>query len=533
MPLSEQTVTADEMQSMKWLLQCWGQYGAVVPKQNTLGKICHAIMQTKTPVSNETVYSQTGWRKIDGEYEFLMPNPNSKYKVELKGKLNRYKFTEPCEKSDLIYLSAMLYDSFAPQSVLLPLLAETFLCPINHFLKLGGHEPKFVGAITGKTGSRKSSLAALYNSFFGNFEASYLPMSFHDTANSILANSYNLKDVITCIDDFHPSGAYKEQEMRETAQSISRFFGDRTGRGRMNSKLEIEDSRPPMCNAIITSERTLNISESGEARYFYIELDENDICLSEFSEYQRLARQNNLSGMMMRYIAWIKEKYLCDEEKFVKLLQEKFEKYREDFIKILCGRKIKFHNRAPDMLAHLKIGFEKLLEFLVGEEQISDAEMKKYVYTFDELLIENTAGNSEIIISENPVNVFCDKLRALLDSGRCYAEVKGAESIPRQKNCIGLQDESSYYLFMDAVLSEVRKLCSELGESFTIKKNELLKQLRKEGLIVSRTSRNTISIRDNGGAVINVAMLDKQKINERLSRDLSPQGGEAGETSEQ
>ena len=315
MPLSEQTVTADEMQSMKWLLQCWGQYGAVVPKQNTLGKICHAIMQTKTPVSNETVYSQTGWRKIDGEYEFLMPNPNSKYKVELKGKLNRYKFTEPCEKSDLIYLSAMLDDSFAPQSVLLPLLAETFLCPINHFFKMGGHEPKFVGAITGKTGSRKSSLAAFYNSFFGNFEASDLPMSFHDTANSILANSYNLKDVITCIDDFHPSGAYKEQEMRETAQSISRFFGDRTGRGRMNSKLEIEDSRPPMCNAIITSERTLGISESGEARYFYIELDENDICLSEFSEYQRLARQNILSGMMMRYIAWIKEKYLCDEEK--------------------------------------------------------------------------------------------------------------------------------------------------------------------------------------------------------------------------
>lgn len=220
------------------------------------------------------------------------------------------------------------------------------------------------------------------------------------------------------------------------------------------------------------------------------------------------------------------------KKKFVKILQEKFEKYREDFIKILCGRKIKFHNRAPDMLAHLKIGFEKLLEFLVGEEQISDAEMKKYVYTFDELLIENTAGNSEIIISKNPVNVFCDKLRALLDSGRCYAEVKGAESIPRQKNCIGLQDESSYYLFMDAVLSEVRKLCSELGESFTIKKNELLKQLRKEGLIVSRTSRNTISIRDNGGAVTNVAMLDKQKINKRLSRDLCPPGGEVGETAE-
>ncbi|MBR7009055.1 MAG: hypothetical protein IKH90_10570, partial [Ruminococcus sp.] len=59
------------------------------------------------------------------------------------------------------------------------------------------------------------------------------------------------------------------------------------------------------------------------------------------------------------------------------------------------------------------------------------------------------------------------------------------------------------------------------GEHFSISKKELLKQMRKDGILVSRTSRNTISIRDSGG-VINVTMLDKEKIAQRLSRDLCP-----------
>ena len=48
--LSEQIVSADEMQNMKWLLNRWGALGAAQPKQNVLSKICHAIMLTKGEV---------------------------------------------------------------------------------------------------------------------------------------------------------------------------------------------------------------------------------------------------------------------------------------------------------------------------------------------------------------------------------------------------------------------------------------------------------------------------------------------------
>lgn len=526
--LSEQIVSADEMQNMKWLLNRWGALGAAQPKQNVLSKICHAIMLTKCEVKFETMYLQTGWKKINGEYVFLMPTQNNPFTVELQGKLKNYSFTEKGSQEDLIYLSAMLENSFAPQCVMLPLLAVTFLCPLNHFLKSAGYEPKFVTALIGKTGSRKSTLAALFLSFFGKFSASDLPMSFHDTANSILSNIYYLKDVLTCIDDFHPSGMFHEQEMKSIAQNISRYYGDRIGRARLNSKAELQSSKPPTGNAIITAEYSPEISVSGSARYFNIELNENDVQLDDLSEYQQLANDGVLCGIMQSYIEWIKNVYLDDESAFVKTLEDVFLKYRKFYLDRLCANRIKFHNRTPDMLAHLKIGFAFLLVFLKSKNQINKSELDKFEKVFDEIVLKAVSANAEIIELENPTTKFCEKLKSLLDSGRCYVEAKGTDSSPRQKNCIGLQDDEHYYLFADTTHSEVRKLCTEQGEHFSISKNELLRQLRKEGLLLSRTSRNTVSVRDNSNTVVNVAMLNKLKMEERLSGDLYRPTAEVG-----
>lgn len=510
--LPEVTVSADEMQSMKWMLNRWGAYGAAQPKQNVLSKICHAILSTKTVVEFRTVYLQTGWKKINCEYVFLMPNAQRQVSVELQGKLKNYSFGNKYSQEDLIYLSAMLENSFAPQNVMLPLLAVTFLCPLNHFLKTAGYEPKFVTALIGKTGSRKSTLAALFLSFFGKFSSSDLPMSFHDTANSILSNIYYLKDVLTCIDDFHPSELFHEQEMKSIAQNISRYYGDRIGRARLNSKSELQSSRPPTGNAIITAEYAPEISVSGSARYFNIELNENDVQLDELSEYQQLANNSTLCGIMQLYIDWIKDVYLDDESVFAKMLEDMFLKYRSDFINVLCESKVKFHNRTPDMLAHLKIGFSFLLVFLNEHEQVTKSELDKFEKVFDEIILKAVSDNAEVIELENPTTKFCEKLRSLLDSGRCYVEIRGADRVPHQKNCLGLQDDNYYYLFADAAHSEVRKLCAEQGEHFSISKNELLRQLRKDRILISRTNRNTISIRDNSNTVINVIMLDKAKL---------------------
>ncbi len=510
--LPEVLVSSDEMQTMKWMLNRWGTLAAAQPKHNVLHKICHAILSTKQTVRFETVYLQTGWKKIDGNYVFLMPDASEHLTVELQGNLRHYGFVKPCPPDQLFYLAAMLDHSFAPQRVLLPLLAVTFLSPLNHFLKAAGCEPKFVTALIGRTGSRKSTLAALFLSFFGSFTASELPMSFHDTGNSILANIYYLKDVLTCIDDFHPSGRFHEQDMKQTAQNISRFYGDRIGRARLNSKAELQSSRPPTGNAIITAEYIPELSASGCARYFNIELNEHEVQLDLLSEYQQLASEHILSGIMQRYTDWLGEKFASDEGSFTGMLSEKFLRYRRMYMAVLTERAVKFHNRTPDMLAHLRIGFVFLLAFLNACEQLSTQDCAELKKVFDSIVLDTVAANAEVIAQEHPTAKFAEKLQSLLDSGRCYVETKGVESSPRTKNCIGLQDNQYFYLFADAAHSEVRRLCAEQGEHFTISKNELLRELRKEGILTARSSRNTVSIRDNANHVVNVTMLDKERL---------------------
>ena len=93
------------------------------------------------------------------------------------------------------------------------------------------------------------------------------------------------------------------------------------------------------------------------------------------------------------------------------------------------------------MLAHLKIGFAFLLVFLKSKNQINKSELDKFEKVFDEIVLKAVSANAEIIELENPTTRFCEKLKSLLDSGRCYVETKGLDSTPRQRNCIGLQDD--------------------------------------------------------------------------------------------
>ena len=106
--------------------------------------------------------------------------------------------------------------------------------------KYGAHDQKlcnFLILFLGRTGTGKSTLSSLFLSFFGHFTPSDLPISFRDTKNSINQCCAMLNDVLTCVDDFHPSGRKEEQELMEKAQMLARAYGDRVGRGRLRAEM--------------------------------------------------------------------------------------------------------------------------------------------------------------------------------------------------------------------------------------------------------------------------------------------------------
>ena len=492
--LPEIEVTASEFKKMDWVLERWGADCIIEPVPRAAERICAAIQSTATFENTKDVYYKTGWKNIDGKWDYLLPGAG-KHDVRLFGKLSRYEMAKDWSKSDLQTVWLMMKDKLiATKAIVWTLIALVFLTPLNEFLNQVLYMPKFVLYLIGRTGTRKSTLAALFLSFFGRFNSSDLPLSFRDTANSIMYNSFSLKDVLTCIDDFHPSGRKEAAKLTETAQLIMRGYGDRIGRGRLKSDSTPMESRPPQGNAIITAEQAPDIGESGTARYFCLELRDGMIDLHNLSKFQREAEKGTLRGCMLAYTEWIKAWLLKDkdtEQSFVHQLKKSFQNYRQEFI----DSGIRCHGRVPEIYAWLMIGMEFFLSFLLDLEIISEEDYQATFSRCRNCLYELAKKQSTNIEQDKPTHKFIRKLYSLIESGQAVLLDKNNPVEVKPVNYVGYQDDEYYYLNADIAHKQVKRLCGEQEEGFSISKNGLIKALAEEGLTICDKGKNTKSIR--------------------------------------
>ncbi len=494
--LPEIEIPASELAGFNWLAQHWGMDCILEVGQSVKDSVRYAIQTTAKHADRRTVYAVTGWRRIDGEYHFLMPGDND-CSVALPGKMNGYFMERSYDMTDIQVAASLLHQPLAPEEILFPLLAFTFLSPLNHFLKRAGCEPKFVLFLVGKTGSRKSTLAALFLSFFGRFTGAELPLSFRDTANSILYHTFALKDVLTCIDDLHPSSRIEEQKMNATAQAVMRAYGDRTGKGRLRADASPMESRPPQGNAIITAEFAPDIGESGTARYFALELKAGDVNLEILSHFQSAAAAGVLSRCMCGFLEWLKSRFFADsdlEQEFLRVLRLWFVERRDAFSK--SG--VRCHGRVPETVAWLQLGMDFFLLFLKETGCLTDDECAEIQSRFKIMLYRLAAKQSESIEEDRPTHKFIRKLYALIESGQACVLRKNHLSDFIPGNCIGYEDEDYFYLHNEIVHKAVRKLCEEQGETFTVSSKSLLKALAEEGFIETASGQNTRSVRIGG-----------------------------------
>lgn len=508
--LPEIEINGSELGNFNWLLDKWGVDCVLEVGKNVKDNVRHAIQLTAMGADKKSIYTVTGWKKIDGHWHYLLPN-DSRFDVELSGKLKRYSKEHSFSEQDIANVWVMSEIPPVKKEILYPLLAFTFLTPLNEFLKRAGCEPKFVLFLVGHTGTRKSTLAALFLSFFGQFTASDLPLSFRDTANSILHNAFTLKDVLTCIDDFHPSGRDEEKKLTATAQTVMRAYGDRTGRGRLRADSTLMESRPPQGNAIVTAEFAPDVGESGTARYFSLELKDGDVDLDNLSAYQSEAEKGGLRRCMHAYTEYLKSFYLsteADEKEFISNLKSRFINARNDFIKAHPD----CHGRIPEAVACLKIGFDFYLEFMEENFMSNPIKSDELRQEFLKIIYAQAAAQSKSVTSDKPSHIFIQKLYSLLESGQAYVMPRTGQYEPSGGAFVGWEDENYYYLNCDSALKAVKKLCDEEGTRFTITLRGLLKSLAEEGLIELTNGNNTRQIKV-GSKSKRVMCLIKEKSN--------------------
>ncbi len=484
---------SSEALSLSWVQDRWGMDCILEPSTNTAARVRKALQCTADSSERQYVYGITGWKKIKGVWEFLMPGDEN-LTVRLSEKMRGYKMERSFTRADLDMAAQFLVYPPASTEVIFPLLALTFLSPLNHFLREAGCEPKFAMLLQGRTGSRKSTLAALMLSFFGKFNASELPMSFRDTKYSIIKKAFALKDVLTCIDDFHPTGRQEEAKMKETAQSILRSYGDRTGRARLRQDTSLMESQPPQGNAIITAEMPPDVGESGTARYFCVEIKESDVNLDKLSELQRAAASAVLQRCMYAYIQWLKDSYLStpeDEEKFVEALKELFTHHRDTF----RGSGTPCHGRVPEMVACLKIGMDLLLLFLMNSGCLSESDALELKERFSVMLLFLARWQASNILQDKPTHKFIRKLYALLDAQQVTLLPKNGSHDWIPNSNVGYEDDTFLYLHSEVAYRQVRKFCEEQGEDFSLSYKALLKALAEECFIETCGTQNTKSVR--------------------------------------
>ena len=509
-PLPEIEISGAELSTFNWLIERWGADCVLEPGTSVKDSVRHAIQLTAVDADKKTLFTVTGWKKVDEGWKYLLPN-DSECDVKLSGKLSRYEKADKWSEHDLSSVWFMTNEFlFTPKEIVMTLLAFTFLSPLNEFLHQANCEPKFVLFLLGHTGTRKSTLAALFLSFFGRFSASDLPLSFRDTANSIMHHAFSLKDVLTCIDDYHPGSRQEEAKLNATAQAVMRGYGDRIGKGRLKSDSSPMESRPPQGNAIVTAEFAPNIGESGTARYFPLELKSGDVHLDNLSVFQREAENGTLRRCMFAYTEWIRQTFLNDddtEKQFVKTLKESFEFYRDEFMK----SKIQCHGRVPENVAWLLIGMSFFLLFMESHKIISPDESRQTMDEFKNCVYELAKKQSNSIEQDRPSHIFIQKLYSLLESGQAVVIGRDNSDGYTPLGFIGYDDSDYFYLISDAAHKAVRRFCEEQGETFSISKNGLIKALAEEKLI--ETGDKNTKVIKVGTKTIRVIVLKKREAN--------------------
>ena len=512
--ISPVEISAGELEKMAWIANCLDASCDLCVVSQVEKHVRCAIKTTARFADKRYIFSHTGWKKIGGEWHYLLPGDKT-YQVELKGKQRNYYGAEGFVKEDAEELVKLLSCGMMPDEVLLPCLATVFLSPLNEFLRQIGHEPKYLLTLIGRTGSMKSTVAALMLSFFGNFSATDLPMSFRDTANSIVHNAFALKDVLTCVDDYHPTARADASQMKAAMQTLARGYGDRAARNRLGSDITLHQPRPPQGNVIVTAEFAPDIGESGTARLFCIEMKPGGINLPLLTEAQDKALEGKYAVCMRGYTDMLK--FFADKGEICGILKSKFMTYRSKWRERLRENEIQFHDRLPDTLACLEIGFSFMEIFLSAETDFGEEYIAVLNARFESVLLRLAARQCESVEQDRPTHIFLRKLYSLIECGQvCLIPASSRlETLP--KNYIGYEDETYYYLLLDVSHKAVKRLCGEQDEGFAISAKSLAKALADEGLIEPGDNGTNTRTMRFGRRLKRVMLLRKEKANKLVS----------------
>ena len=339
-------IPASRFNGMTWVTDSWGSRAVVRAGNGTKDYLREAIQRLSPEAQMRQIFTHTGWRKIGDKWIYLSGSTpgNNEFEVDLGIELARYKIPAMADDAQAAMRLSLEVLKIAPLKITAPLWSACFRAPL-----CAAYPQDLSIWLEGRTGSMKSTLAALFLNHFGNFDRVTLPGNWESTSNQLERRAFLLKDAVFVIDEFVPTGLNR-REMETKASRIIRGQGNLSGRNRLKSDLTERPAFYPRGIIIATGEEHPP-GQSLLARTIVLELGREDVDVELLTKLQRQA--GTFAHAMAGYTQWLAPQM----DHLPVLLREAFSAARA---RATSGEE---HLRIPEAAAHLWLGLHAGLTY--------------------------------------------------------------------------------------------------------------------------------------------------------------------------
>lgn len=403
-----------------WVADYWGLRPVIYPgvqKERNLKVCIQLFSQLAGDIPRRVVYKCTGWKRIDGKWHYLTGSGAitsdgliNDVQVDMgAGHMSRYQLPAPLQGDKL-------KQAFADMRLLLdicpgkPHIGAALFAAIVR-APLGECKPTdFALWLHGLTGSRKSAIAAIAQSFFGEFHDRSFPANWSDSANDAEMKAHQCKDGIFTIDDFKPSISKAEADkLHAMAERLVRNTGNQAGRGRRGADMQAKAAPFNRSMMIITGE-DLPRGQSLLGRLLILELNRNDVDNATLTKLQQAAAGGTFSGLMAGYIQWLASRLDQLKAEFPMTVQQlRDAAIRDGFASS--------HPRAPELFSNLVAAPEFFCDYLLDVNNITDAESNELQLQIESGLKDALSEQAEYQQEQCEVERFLELVRSVLSSG--------------------------------------------------------------------------------------------------------------------
>jgi hypothetical protein len=481
-------VPSGRFNSVDWAVLRLGAGAVVFPGFSSREHLPVAIQLLSGKVPSRTVYTQIGWRKLDGTWCYLHAGgaigtvgtvPD--VEVELSGQLRDYRFPALPGVEELkraVQASLGLLD-VAPDGVIFALYCALWRAPCGA-ADFGLH-------VSGPTGVFKSELAALVQQHFGAaMESRRLPGSWSSTGNALEATASATADAIFTVDDFCPTGSTNDvHRLNATADRLFRGAGNGSSRQRMAADLKLRPPKPPRCLVVSTGEDTPT-GHSLRARVLILDVGPSDVKVAALTRCQKAARAGQYATAMAGFIRWLAGR----RDDMLQQMRSDVERLREK------AQSSALHRRTPDIVANLVFGFSTFIDFAKECGAIDATHAEQLLKRCWTALGATAAEQASMQSEAEPTRRFLELLNSALAAGQGHlANIDGTEPMDGaamgwrgglpQRDCVGWVDGPELYLDVNNAVGIARKLGESTGAPLLLPAATLARRLKDRGLLKS------------------------------------------------